>query len=164
MQARQCSLCREAETRAPELLYFFLKDNNPRKPNRWLLLPRAHSEGMHHLQMDAGQSAIFWKAAVEKASELWDSHWGLAVNGERSRTQCHAHVHIGKLLEGVEEEAYLYKLGAAPVPGKAALLVPDISRLRIPSSGEGFWIHAADRELHLHIEDSSAASEFVLMR
>ncbi len=164
MQARQCSLCREAEAQAPGILFFFLKDNNPRKPNRWLILPRTHSEGMHHLQMGAEQSESFWKAAVEKASSLWGSGWGLAVNGERTRTQCHAHVHVGKLVEGVEDEAWLYNLGATPSPGQAALVVRDVSQLRIPAAGEGFWIHPAGGELHVHVEDPSAACEFVLMR
>jgi hypothetical protein len=166
MQARECSLCREAETQPADVLYFFLKDINPRKPNRWLILPRAHSVGMHHLKMEPAQSAQFWKVAIEKASSQWGSQWALAANGERSRTQCHAHVHIGKLLEeaAAEEEQYLFNLNASPAPGKAAVAYAGPAELRIPTAGEGFWIHPVQGRLHLHIEDPSSACEFVLLR
>ena len=40
MEARQCSLCREAERQPANPTIFFLKDINPRKPNRWLALPK----------------------------------------------------------------------------------------------------------------------------
>ena len=49
MKRRQCSLCREAEKQPADQSIFFLKDINPRKPNRWLALPRAHFGGLHHL-------------------------------------------------------------------------------------------------------------------
>jgi hypothetical protein len=166
MQARECSLCREAEKEPPDVLYFFLKDINPRKPNRWLILPRAHSDGMHHLRMDAVQGMAFWQGAIEKASSLWGSQWGLAANGERSRTQCHAHVHIGKLVDqaAAEEGQYLYQLGASPAAGAAATTFAGPAELKIPGHGEGFWIHPTSGGLHLHVEDPSAACEFVLMR
>ena len=45
--ARECGLCKEAETQPPDVAVFFLKDNNPRKPNRWLALPRFHGKGGH---------------------------------------------------------------------------------------------------------------------
>ena len=64
LEARQCSLCREAEKQPAGELFFFLKDSNPRKPNRWLILPRAHSPGMHRLSdLSPKQRARLWKAA-----------------------------------------------------------------------------------------------------
>ena len=39
--------------------------------------------------------------------------WGLAVNGDLARSQCHAHVHIGKLLDGVEGNEFLFKAASA---------------------------------------------------
>ena len=45
MAARECSLCREAEKQPAEPGVFFLKDVNPRKPNRWLALLRQHVDG-----------------------------------------------------------------------------------------------------------------------
>src|SRR5690348_1826035 len=44
---RECALCKEAEAQPAAQPVFFLKDNNPRKPNRWLALPRAHGKGGH---------------------------------------------------------------------------------------------------------------------
>ena len=34
MEARQCSLCKEAEKQPPDVKFFFLKDANPMKANR----------------------------------------------------------------------------------------------------------------------------------
>jgi hypothetical protein len=39
MSSRECSLCSEAEKQTGAAEIFFLKDVNPRKPNRWLALP-----------------------------------------------------------------------------------------------------------------------------
>src|SRR5690348_6447177 len=36
MAARECGLCKEAEKQPADGAVFFLKDSNPRKPNRWL--------------------------------------------------------------------------------------------------------------------------------
>lgn len=164
LQARECSLCREAEAQPADTLFFFLKDVNPRKPNRWLILPRAHSPGMHTLRMSESESVRFWQAALERARSMWDSGWGLAVNGDRSRTQCHAHVHMGRLLDNAEGENFLFGMGGSPVPGKPVTVLRDVSQLPVPDDGSGFWIHAAGTEFHLHVEDPSAASEFVLHR
>jgi hypothetical protein len=46
LQARQCSLCREAEQQPTDVDVFFLKDANPSKPNRWLALPRTHERSI----------------------------------------------------------------------------------------------------------------------
>ena len=43
MAKHECGLCREAEKLPQDPSVFFLKDINPRKPNRWLALPRAHT-------------------------------------------------------------------------------------------------------------------------
>src|SRR5574340_187347 len=94
MQARECGLCREAERQHPGEEVFFLKDINPRKPNRWLVLPRVHADGVASLSgMSNAQRAAFWTAAIEKAKSLLGEKWGLAMNGDESRTQCHSHVH-----------------------------------------------------------------------
>src|SRR5574340_204718 len=94
MQARECGLCREAERHPPDTKIFFLKDTNPRKPNRWLALPRAHAAAGHHLdEMPDKERIALWAAAIGKAKELWGDEWGVAYNGEMVRTQCHAHLH-----------------------------------------------------------------------
>jgi hypothetical protein len=73
-------------------------------------------------------------------------------------------VHIGKLVETADAEDYLFKLGGSPVPGKPARVLQDVSQIRVPENGDGFWIHAAGPDLHLHVESPAAASEFVLLR
>ncbi len=67
MSARQCSLCREAEKQPADQSVFFLKDINPRKPNRWLALPRTHDGGLHHLHdMSLSSRTALWTAAIDK--------------------------------------------------------------------------------------------------
>src|SRR2546423_2038328 len=108
LEARECALCREAEKQPAEPLVFFLKDVNPRKPNRLLALPRFHGKGQDALaDMTPQQRLLLWTAAIEKAKSLWGDQWGLAVNGEMARTQCHAHIHIGKLLERIETARFV---------------------------------------------------------
>src|SRR5262245_14682597 len=88
-KVRQCSLCNEAEKQQQNVHVFFLKDINPRKPNRWLALPRSHGTAMHHLHdIDAAERTRLWTAAIEKAKSMWGDEWGLAYNGEKVRTQC----------------------------------------------------------------------------
>src|SRR5688500_8858183 len=61
LEARECSLCSEAEKQSSETEVFFLRDINPRKPNRWLALPRAHHSGFHALrQLAAAERTQPW--------------------------------------------------------------------------------------------------------
>jgi len=161
----QCSLCLESEFHPPFPPYFFVQDINPTKPNRWLILPKAHDKGMQNLSdLSTDVSSEFWAAAVRKAEEVWGNRWGLAVNGELARSQCHAHVHIGKLLDGVEGKGFLFKAGRSRIPGKAPITVAGPDSIKAPGKGAAFWIHPVGKKLHLHVEDVSAAAESVLMR
>jgi diadenosine tetraphosphate (Ap4A) HIT family hydrolase len=160
-----CSLCWEAEEQPPDVVYFFVRDIDPLKPNRWLILPRAHTRGMQHFSdLNAADSQVLWAAAIEKAKALWGNQWGLAVNGDGGNTQCHAHAHIGKLPDGVEDRSILFKKGRAPVPGKEQITLKGPEDIKAPANGESFWIHPFEGGLHLHIEDRLASAEFVLMR
>ena len=146
MAKHECGLCREAEKQPANVPVFFLKDINPRKPNRWLALPRAHT----HLLADltAEQRTEFWTAAIQKARELFGEQWGLAVNGDASRTQCHVHVHIGKLLDDAENRDFVVVNGPADIP--------------VPQDGAGFWVHPVAGKLHVHGDED--VTETVLMR
>jgi hypothetical protein len=147
MKARECGLCREAEKQPPEVKIFFLKDTNPRKPNRWLALPREHITGGHHLDEMPDQDRIaLWTAAIEKAGQLWGNEWGVAYNGELVRTQCHAHVHIGKLLKGVCSGKILTVGGPAQIPKHPR---------------KGLWIHPAGKKLHVHLEEGITETALV---
>jgi diadenosine tetraphosphate (Ap4A) HIT family hydrolase len=146
MGTKECGLCREAEKQPADAAVFFLKDINPLKPNRWLALPRAHTHALSDLPPDA--RLALWNAAIEKARSLWGDQWGLAVNGVERRTQCHAHIHIGKLLDNAETPNFVVVDGPADIP--------------IPTDGTGFWVHPVGGKLHVH--SGEQATEFVLMR
>jgi CDP-diacylglycerol pyrophosphatase len=149
MNARQCSLCREAEKQPPDVDFFYLKDNNPRKPNRWLVLPRAHREGNHPLaDMTPEERTTLWTAAIRKGRELFGDDWAVAYNGDLVRTQCHTHIHIGKLVPGVETRDFIAVNGPADIPP--------------PRDGEGLWIHPDGNRLHVHRGEQTC--ETVLLR
>ena len=148
LQARECGLCREAEKQPAGVTVFYLKDINPRKPNRWLALPRSHASGGHHLdELPDKERAALWAAAIEKAKELWGDEWGVAYNGEQVRTQCHTHLHIGKLLKGVCSGKTLTIKNTAQIPKHPR---------------KGLWIHPAGNKLHVHLEEH--ITETALMR
>lgn len=151
MKARQCSLCSEAEKHPGDVEFFFLKDNNPRKPNRWLLLPRSHKhDGPVTLHgMTAAQRTRIWEAAMRRAQELWGDEWALAINGDKVRTQCHGHIHIGKLLKGVELD-------------RRFIVVPSARNIPLPKDGTGLWIHPVGGKLHVHLQEQTC--ETVLLR
>ena len=161
----QCSLCLESEFHPPDVPFFFVQDIDPGKPNRWLMLPRAHDKGMQNLSdLAAFDGGKFWAAAIRKGEELWGNRWGLAVNGDLARSQCHAHVHIGKLLDGVEGNEFLFRMGRSRIPGRAPITVRGPDGIKAPVKGASFWIHQVGEGLHVHLEDTTAAAEFVLMR
>jgi hypothetical protein len=146
---RECGLCKEAEKQPPDPAVFFLKDINPRKPNRLLALPRAHGKGPHlFADMTPEARLALWTAAIEKARSLWGDKWGLALNGDDVRTQCHAHLHIGKLIDDLETARLVVVDSAAEIP--------------VPTDGTGLWIHPDGAKLHVHT--SEQITETVLLR
>ena len=148
LTARQCSLCKEAEKQPAQTGVFFLKDINPRKPNRWLALPRRHTGGLHHLHdMPPAERTALWTAAIARAKELWGDDWGVAYNGEKVRTQCHTHVHIGKLMKHIETNRFIVVSKPSEIPAP---------------EGEGLWIHGAGKRMHVHLGEQT--TETALMR
>jgi diadenosine tetraphosphate (Ap4A) HIT family hydrolase len=146
---RECSLCRLADAQPATPAYFFVRDANPNKPNRMLILPRAHGQNPQDLSgMTPADRTEYWSAAIAKAHELWGDHWGLAINSLERRTQCHMHIHIGKLREGVETETFTVVDGPASIP--------------LPRDGDGLLIHPAGGKLHVHTGDP--APELLLER
>jgi diadenosine tetraphosphate (Ap4A) HIT family hydrolase len=134
MEARSCSLCREAEKQAADVRVFVLKDTNPTKPNRWLALPRIHPRSIDLL--DPELRAELWSAAIAKAKSLFDDQWAIAYNAPSVQTQCHVHVHIGKLIRGVETSQFI-----------TATKIEDIP---LAARGEGLWIHPQGNLFHVH--------------
>jgi CDP-diacylglycerol pyrophosphatase len=148
--SRECSLCRLADSQPADPPYFFVKDANPNKPNRMLALPRSHGRNPQDLPgMTPGERTAYWTAAIAKAHELWGDGWGLAVNSLERRTQCHMHIHIGKLREGVENDTFTVVDGPADIP--------------LPrGETDGLLIHPAGGKLHVHTGDP--APELLLER
>jgi diadenosine tetraphosphate (Ap4A) HIT family hydrolase len=147
-QVRGCSLCVEAARHPASERIIVLRDNSPAKPNRWLVVPHAAFDGESPLtRMSEAERLELWNAAISKANEVWGTAWGIAMNGDKSRSQCHLHVHIGKLLDGKEDDNGFYVDDAAQLPAIA--------------DGTGLWFHPLNGKLHVH---SGEATELVLMK
>jgi hypothetical protein len=133
----ECSLCAVAEQHASGPDYFAIRDASPAKPNRWLALTRFHAKQPEELAgIEAGRRADYWKFAIEKARELWGERWGLAVNSVERRTQCHMHIHIGRLVEGVEDRNFV--------------VVKSPDQIPLPRPRDGIWVHPAPGGFHVH--------------
>jgi diadenosine tetraphosphate (Ap4A) HIT family hydrolase len=143
LEARQCGLCREAEKHTDAV--FFLKDINPTKPNRWLALPRTHEHSLA-VMPESARTAL-WTAAAAKGKELFGDEWALAVNGPLVVTQCHTHIHIGKLLQGVENDQFITVQNLSEIPAPAKY---------------GMWVHPQGHEYHVHTGEQ--ITETVLLR
>ena len=149
LKARQCSLCVEAEKHPADIPFFFVKDASPRKPNRLLLVPRHYSGGMMELKdMTAKQRTAMWTAAINKSKELWGDDWGVATNGAKVRTQCHLHIHVGKMIRGLEKSGTIN-------------IVDSPAQIPVPK-GDGLWIHPRGKKLVVHTGEQAA--ETVLLR
>ena len=146
LESRQCSLCREAEKQPANVIVFFLKDANPSKPNRWLALPRSHERSIDLLTDQ--QRADLLAAAIEKAKALFGDEWAIAYNAPSVQTQCHIHLHIGKLIPGVETTQFITATKIEDIPS--------------PMQGEGFWIHPQGNLFHVHTGEQ--VTETVLER
>lgn len=149
LKLRECSLCVEAEKQPHDAGIFFLKDINPRKPNRWLALPKLHSHAGHPLhKLPRELRTRLWTAAIAKARELWGDDWGLAYNSAVNRTQCHTHLHIGKLLLGLS-------------PGRF-IDVDHPSQIPAPEDDTGLWVHPVGDKLRVHFGEG--ITETTLLR
>lgn len=148
MAQRACGLCAVADRQPAYLTVFFLKDSNPSKPNRILALPRVHGAGEHLLSSLSAETRLeLWSAAIARAQEAWGNNWGIAVNSVKDRTQCHTHLHIGKLLAGYEDGNAIIVSGPQEIP--------------VPPDGGGMLVHPVGNKLHV---DFAEAPELNLMR
>jgi diadenosine tetraphosphate (Ap4A) HIT family hydrolase len=140
MKRRECSLCAEAEKRPADIEFFLLKDVNPRKPNRWLALPRAHAAGAHHLhEMPQDQQTRFWRFAIAEAKKLFGDEWALAYNGWRVRTQCHGHIHVGRLIKAAKIARFKFVKRVEDFPA------PNDSGVWIYAVPGGFRVHTGEQ-------------------
>lgn len=136
LSERRCSLSNEAAQQPPEPDVFFLKDINPRKPNRTLALPRREGPGRYRLdELTPVERTRLWSAAIEKAKELWGDDWAVAYNGDEVRTQCHIHLHIGKLNSAARLTEFSEVKSPAEIPAP---------------NGKGIWIYGDGATIRVH--------------
>jgi len=149
LTTRECSLCQTVEAQPADVRYVVVPDASPNKPNRLLVLPRAHGPQPEQLStMTAEERASYWTLAIAKAREVWGEQWGLAVNSVERRTQCHMHIHLGKLPE--------------PDESGAVTVVKSVAEIPVPDASEGVLVHEAGGKLHVHT--GSATPELLLQR
>lgn len=146
LEARQCSLCREAEKQPAGVEVFVLKDVNPTKPGRWLVLPRAHDRSFAALPPELRLKLL--STAVERSRAMFGDEWGIAYNAPKVQTQCHVHIHLGKLIEAVETAQFV--------------TIQRLEDTPVPPEGEGFWMHAQGGGFHVHTGEQ--ITETVLLR
>lgn len=146
LEARQCSLCREAEKQPAGVKVFILKDVNPTKPGRWLVLPRVHDRSLGELSPEL--RADLFATAIAQGKTLFGDEWAIAYNAPEVQTQCHVHLHVGKLIQGVETDQFI--------------TVTKIEDIPVPRKGEGFWVHPQGNLFHVHTGEQ--ITETVLLR
>jgi hypothetical protein len=98
--------------------------------------------------MNSEERAELWTAAIRKAKSLFGDGWAVAYNAPSVQTQCHVHLHIGKLIPGLETSHFITAANGDEIP--------------VPASGEGYWIHPAGGGLHVHTGEQ--VTETVLER
>lgn len=139
LKARECSLCVEAEKHPAGVEFFTLRDVNPRKPNRWLVLPHAHTPGPHALHLLPKQARTkFWSYAIEQAKDKFGEEWGVAYNGQLMRTQCHLHVHIGRWIKASDTVKFklVKRVEDFPAPADSGILVRPVKGGFLVLTGE----------------------------
>lgn len=139
LKARECSLCVEAEKHPGPGDFFTVKDVNPRKPNRWLALPQAHTPGPHALHLLPQETRNrYWRYAIEQASEKFGDQWGIAYNGQITRTQCHLHVHIGRWIKAADTAKFklVKRIEDFPAPSDSGILIRPVKGGFLVLTGE----------------------------
>ena len=150
---RTCSLCVEITKHSGEGPVVLVRDVNPTKPSRWIVMPQEAYDGANPLaRMSAAERDRFWNTAIAKAREVWGESWGIAMNSDMSRTQCHLHAHIGKLLEEGKDED----------DTESGIFIDSVSELPAINNGTGLWFHPLYGRLHVHT--GGQTTEHILMR
>jgi diadenosine tetraphosphate (Ap4A) HIT family hydrolase len=127
LKVRNCSLSNEALKQPESVEFFVLKDINPRKPGRWLALPRKLAPGSHDLhELSRDERTRLWNFAMTEAEKRFPGRtWGLAYNGSKVRTQCHLHIHIGKWVPAAWNDKFrlVKRVEDLPAPAEGGILL-----------------------------------------
>jgi hypothetical protein len=139
-----CSLCAVTEKQPPGNGVYLLKDIDPRKPNRWLVLPRRHYDGPYPLvRMTRAERTELWTAAIGKGKEMWGDQWAVAVNSDFRRMQCHLHAHVDHLRPGFDKSDGIFEK-------TGAIFVDRPDDIAVHADGMGLWFHPVGNRLHVH--------------
>jgi diadenosine tetraphosphate (Ap4A) HIT family hydrolase len=140
LKERNCSLSLEAMKQPEDVEFFILKDINPRKPGRWLALPRKPGVGSHDLfHLPKEERTKLWKFAMAEAEKLFPGRaWGLAYNGNKVRTQCHLHIHIGKWVPAAHTSKFrlVRRVEDLPAPEEGGVLLYPVANGFMVLTGE----------------------------
>lgn len=139
----ECSLCNEAVRRRPEhgSSTIVIKDRNVCK-GRWLALPQEHRGPCIQTLPTVSPQARrdLGRTAIAKALAEFGPGFGLAINPSAERSQCHLHVHIGRLRPNVACSAVM-----------ASVSSPD--EVFAAATDQGVWVHAAGGGYHVHTSE-----------
>ncbi len=115
---------------------YVVRDASPAKPNRLLALPPHHAVELADLRLD--QRTALWTAAIVAARKNFDEDWALAQNSVLFRTQCHAHIHIGRL-----DPEYRHSGGT---------IIASPADLPATTTFQGIWVHPRDNGYCFHLD------------
>ena len=65
------------------------------------------------------------KAIAEAKKHFDDDEWGVAYNGDKVRTQCHLHLHVGRFIPAAESSKFklVRRIEDIPVPAEGGVLI-----------------------------------------
>lgn len=109
--------------------YIILKDNSPRKPAAYLIIPTIRVTGIEDKQIFSPPVAEFWQYAWEQAQYLVEepaANIALAINSAHGRTQNQLHIHVACVLPAVARTLAenAGKIGSDPARAAELVLPP----------------------------------------
>ncbi len=90
-------------------------------------------------EMGKAEQVRFWKFAVAEAHKRFGDEWGIAYNGWKVRTQCHMHVHIGRLIKAAKVAKFQFVKRVQDFPA------PEESGVWIYPVPGGFRVHTGEQ-------------------
>ncbi len=134
--------------------YIILKDNSPRKPAAYLIIPTLRVTGIDDPQIFAPPVVDFWQYGWQQAQVFIKqpaANTGLAINSVRGRTQNQLHIHIACVLPAVAHTllSHAGEIGPDPLHPLALALAPAghlyrvITATALAGAASPFWLVAA---------------------
>ena len=89
--------------------------------------------------MSKAERVRFWKFTIEEARKRFGDEWAAAYNGWRVRTQCHTHIHIGRLIQAAKIEKFTFVRRVEDIPA------PEESGIWVYPVKGGFRVHTGEQ-------------------